>query len=162
MARSAGGEGDWVASLYLLRADPITPTGIVARLDRSRHRRERLGTMTFQPSAMALLHGGCALLYAALAALILVRQQRSQTGLWLAPACLFTAIWAAAVAVSPTPFDGLPTWLELARSAAWYGFILHLYRRAVTARRQLLQTFVTLGLLALLLVGGLPLLDALS
>ncbi|HEY3846754.1 MAG TPA: XrtA/PEP-CTERM system histidine kinase PrsK [Acetobacteraceae bacterium] len=118
--------------------------------------------MTFQPSAMGLLHGGCALLYGALAALILVRQQRSRTGLWLAAACVITAVWAAAVALSPTPFEGLPTWLELARAAAWYGFILHLYRRTVTVRRELTQTFVTMGLLALLLVGGLPLIDALA
>ena len=89
--------------------------------------------MTFQPSAMGLLHGGCALLYGVLAALILVRQQRSRTGLWLAAACVITAVWAAAVALSPTPFEGLPAWLELARSAVWYGFILHLYRRTVTA-----------------------------
>jgi putative PEP-CTERM system histidine kinase len=118
--------------------------------------------MTFQPSAMGLLHGGCALLYGALAALILVRQQRSRTGLWLAAACVVTALWAAAVALSPAPFEGLPAWLELARSAAWYGFILHLYRRTVTVRRELVQTFVTMGLLALLLVGGLPLIDALA
>jgi putative PEP-CTERM system histidine kinase len=118
--------------------------------------------MTFHQSAMGLLHGGCALLYAALAALILVRQQRSRTGLWLAAACVFTALWAAAVAVSPNPLVGMPAWLELARSAAWYCFILHLYRRTVTVRRQLTQTFVTMGLLALLLVGGLPLIDALA
>jgi putative PEP-CTERM system histidine kinase len=118
--------------------------------------------MTYHQSAMALLHGGCALLYAALATLILVRQQRSRTGLWLAAACVFTAFWAAAVAVSPNPLVGVPAWLELARSAAWYCFILHLYRRTVTVRRQLTQTFVTMGLLALLLVGGLPLIDALA
>jgi putative PEP-CTERM system histidine kinase len=118
--------------------------------------------MTFQVPAMALLHGGCALLYAALAALILVRQQRSRTGLWLAVACLVTAAWAASVAVAPSPFQAMPSWLELARSAAWYGFILHLYRRIVTVRRELTQTFVTMGLLAVLLVGGLPLIDALA
>ena len=58
--------------------------------------------------------------------------------------------------------QAVAAWLELARSAAWYGFILHLYRRTVTVRRELTQTFVTMGLLALLLVGGLPLLDALA
>jgi putative PEP-CTERM system histidine kinase len=118
--------------------------------------------MTFQSSELGFLHGGCALLYAALAALILLRQQLSRTGLWLAAACVVTAFWAAAVAVSPHPASGLPAWLELARSAAWYCFILHLYRRTVTLRRQLTQTFVTMGLLALLLVGGLPLIDALA
>jgi putative PEP-CTERM system histidine kinase len=118
--------------------------------------------MTYQPPAMAVLHGGCALLYAALAALILMRQQSSRTGLWLAAACVVTAVWAAAVAVLPDPFTGVAAWLELARSAAWYAFILHLYRRTVTVRRQLIQTFITMGLLALLLVGGLPLIDALA
>jgi putative PEP-CTERM system histidine kinase len=118
--------------------------------------------MTFHAPAMALLHGGCALLYGALATLILVRQQRSRTGLWLAAACLVTAAWAAAVAALPAPLEGVPAWLELARSAAWYGFILHLYRRTVTVRRELTQTFVTMGLLALLLVGGLPVIEALA
>ena len=50
----------------------------------------------------------------------------------------------------------------MARSAAWYGFILHLYRRSVAVHRQLRQVFTTMGLLALLLVGGLPLIDVLS
>jgi putative PEP-CTERM system histidine kinase len=117
--------------------------------------------MSHQPTAISLLHGGCALLYAGLAALILMRQQRSRAGLWLAAACLVTAAWAAAAATFPQPYRGPPAWLELARSVAWYGFILHLYRRTVTLRRQLAQTFLTLGLLALLLVGGLPLLDVL-
>ena len=43
-----------------------------------------------------------------------------------------------------------------------YGFILHLYRRSVAAHRQLMQAFTTMGLLALLLVGGLPLIDVVS
>jgi len=118
--------------------------------------------MTFHATALALLHGGCALLYGALATLILVRQQRSRTGLWLAAACLATAVWAAVVAALPSPFGSVPALLELARSATWYGFILHLYRRTVTVRRQLTQTFITMGLLALLLVGGLPLIDAVA
>jgi putative PEP-CTERM system histidine kinase len=118
--------------------------------------------MSFHVPAMALLYGGCALLYAGLAALILVRQQRSRTGIWLAAACLATAVWCVAVAVVPNPYEGVVTWLELARCAAWYGFILHLYRRTVAVRRQLTQAFITMGLLALLLVVGLPLIDALA
>ena len=119
--------------------------------------------MAFHPPAIALLHGVCALLYGVLATLILVRQQRSsRTGLWLASACLVTALWAASVVVWPAVYEGIPEWLGLARSVAWCGFILHLYRRTVTARRQLVQTFVTMGLLALLLVGGLPILDVLA
>src|SRR6185312_7543393 len=119
--------------------------------------------MTFQLPAMVLLHGGCAVLYGALAGLILVRPQPSRTGVWLAAACLMTGAWAVAVAwFWQAPFQGVPAWLELGRSAAWYAFILHLYRRTVTVRRQLTQILSTMGLLALLLVGGLPLTDALA
>ena len=119
--------------------------------------------MTLNLPAMVLLHGGCAVLYITLAALILVRQRTSRTGAWLTGACLITGAWAVAVAWSwQAPFQGFPAWLELARSAAWYGFILHLYRRTVTVRRQLTQILSTMGLLALLLVGGLPLTDLLS
>jgi putative PEP-CTERM system histidine kinase len=109
------------------------------------------------------LHGGCAILYAGLAALILLRQRPSRTGLWLAGACGITALWAAGAALGDgIPSGGLPFWLELARSAAWYGFILHLFQRGAVMRRQLRQVFATIGLLALLLVGGLPLASVLS
>jgi putative PEP-CTERM system histidine kinase len=53
-----------------------------------------------------------------------------------------------------TPTSGAPGWLELARAAAWYAFILHLYRRSVAARGQLVQAFFTMGLLGFLIVGG--------
>ncbi len=69
-----------------------------------------------------------------------------------------TASWAAAVVVfRDHPESGAPGWLELARSATWYAFILHLYRRSVAARGQLMQAFSTMGLLAFLVVGGLVL-----
>lgn len=115
-------------------------------------------------SALALLHGGCAILYLGLTALLLLRRPWSRTGLWLAGACLVTAAWAGAVSltVAELPLARLASWLEIARAAAWYGFILHLYRRSVTMHRQLRQAFTTMGLLALLLVGGLPLIDLLS
>src|SRR5579871_2701463 len=115
-------------------------------------------------SGLALLHGGCAVLYAGLAALILMRRPSSRTALWLAGACLVTAAWAGSVALVAwgLPIGRIAGWLEIARSAAWYGFILHLYRRTVTVHRQLTQAFTTMGLLALLLVGGLPLIDLLS
>src|SRR6185312_16945510 len=117
----------------------------------------------FSAPATAVLHGGCAVLYGLLATLILLRRSRSRTGLWLALACLSTAVWAGAVAIYwRLPYLGVAGWLELAHSAVWYGFILHLYRRSVTAHRQLVQAFTTMGLLALLLVGGLPLSDALA
>ncbi len=138
--------------------------------------------MTQSLSTLALLHAGCAVLYLGLAALILVRRPWSRTGLWLAGACLVTAAWGMSVALAAgysqsagratwlevvrselqSPFGGIASWLEIARSAAWYGFILHLYRRTVSAHRQIRQAFTTMGLLALLLVGGLPLIDLLS
>jgi putative PEP-CTERM system histidine kinase len=114
--------------------------------------------MNFDFSALVVLHGGCALVYAILCALILVRRPLTRTAAWLALACLVTALWAIAVVLYRTaPASGLPGWLELARSAAWYAFILHLYRRSVAARGQLMQAFSTMGLLAFLVVGGLAL-----
>ena len=112
--------------------------------------------------AMAVLHGICAGLYAILAALILVRRQQSRTGFYLALAALLTAAWALSVAVSwQTPLGLIPRSLELVRAAAWYGFILHLYRRGLGGRQALTPVFVTMGLMALLVVGGMPLLDLL-
>ena len=118
--------------------------------------------MTFNLQAMVVLYGGCALLYGVLTLLILARQPRSRTGAWLAGACLITTIWCAAMAAAwQTPFTGAPGWLELARSATWYGFILHLYRRSATAPHQLTSAFTTMGLLAVLVVVGMPLINAL-
>jgi putative PEP-CTERM system histidine kinase len=119
---------------------------------------DNLARMTFGLSALVVLHAGCALIYAALCAMILSRRPLSRTAAWLAAACCTTAFWAVAVVLSQNqPVQGLPGWLELARAAVWYGFILHLYRRSVAARGQLMQAFSTMGLLALLLVGGLVL-----
>lgn len=111
---------------------------------------------------MIVLHGICAGLYAVLAALILFRRQQSRTGLYLAGAALLTAAWALSVAVWwQTPLGLIPRSLELLRSAAWYGFILHLYRRGLGGKQTLTPVFVTMGLIALLMVGGMPLLDLL-
>lgn len=139
--------------------------------------------MDFSPSSMIVLHLGCALIYIALAGLVLARRSNSRTGTWLAVACLMTAAWAGAVAwdwrshdwqfpsgqfpsgqfPSGQPYGrGLSGWLELARSVTWYGFILHLYRQTITAHRQLSQAFTTMGLLALLVVVGLPLASVLA
>jgi putative PEP-CTERM system histidine kinase len=119
--------------------------------------------MSVDFTAMVVLHGGCAFVYAILCALIVVRRPLSRTGGWLAFACLVTALWAVSVVVFRfNPASGPPGWLELARSAAWYGFILHLYRRSVAARWQLMQAFSTMGLLALLVVGGLALTNLLE
>jgi putative PEP-CTERM system histidine kinase len=112
---------------------------------------------------MVVLHAGCALVYTILCTLILVRRTPGATSAWLALACLTTALWAVAVVVySDSAASGLPGWLELARVAAWYGFILHLYRRSVATRGELMQAFSTMGLLALLVVGGLALTNLLE
>ena len=101
-----------------------------------------------------LTHAGCAAIYAALSALILVRARLSSTGWLLAGAAAVTAVWAASVAFWPdTPLTGLPGALELLRSVAWYIFILHLYRRTVRARGQLNQAFAMMGFVALLVIG---------
>ena len=101
-----------------------------------------------------LAHAGCAAIYAALSALILVRARLSSTGWMLAGAAAMTAAWAASVAVAPeAPFTGIPGALELLRSVAWYVFILHLYRRTVRARGQLNQAFAMMGFVALLVIS---------
>ncbi|HET7882766.1 MAG TPA: XrtA/PEP-CTERM system histidine kinase PrsK [Acetobacteraceae bacterium] len=113
--------------------------------------------------ALVVLHAICAVLYAALAALVLLARSSGRSAMWLGGASLATAAWASAVALTAAGDStaGAAGWLELVRSAAWYGFILHLYRRTVATQRQLRQFFTTMGLLALLLVGALPLIDTL-
>lgn len=119
--------------------------------------------MSAELPALIVLHGACAFMYAVLGALILVRPPLGRTAVWLALACLMTAMWAAAVVLfADHPESGAPGWLELARSAAWYGFILHLYRRSVAARGQLMQAFSTMGLLGFLVIGGLVLTNLVS
>lgn len=112
---------------------------------------------------MSWLHGACALFYGLFAVLLFLRHQHSRTVFWLGGACLVTALWAGSVALSPDqPFEGVSGWLELARSVAWYGFILHLYRRSTVRNRQPTQAFVTMGLLAVFLIGVMPVFDVLS
>lgn len=119
--------------------------------------------MRFDPSTIIILHAGCALVYGALTFLVLACRPRSATGLLLALACLVTAAWATAVTFTwQTPARGIAGWLELARSVAWYGFILHLYRQSVGAHRQMRHAFTTMGLLAVLVVVALPLANAFS
>jgi putative PEP-CTERM system histidine kinase len=116
--------------------------------------------MTLDIPAIAVLHGVCAAVYALLAALILARPPLSRTGAWLTFACAVTAIWTGTFALGwQSPVIPLASWLEVGRSAAWYGFILHLYRRSVGSDEQVSSAFKTMGLLALLVVGGTPLLE---
>lgn len=113
-------------------------------------------------TAISGLHALCAAIYLVVALLVLARGPRGATAWWLALACGMTALWASAVAWQwSMPTVGLAAWLELARSAAWYGFILHLYRRSVTTNAHKSQIFTVLGLLAVLIVVGLPVLHAL-
>jgi len=53
--------------------------------------------MILDLSAMVVLHAGCAVVYAALCALILAGRPLSRTAAWLALACFVTALWAVAV-----------------------------------------------------------------
>jgi putative PEP-CTERM system histidine kinase len=116
--------------------------------------------MTPDLPAIVVLHAACAVVYAVLAALILARPPLSRTGAWLAFACAATAVWAATFAFAwQAPVARLAAWLEVGRSAAWYGFILHLYRRSVGSDEQVSSAFKTMGLLALLVLGATPLLE---
>ncbi|HEY0183732.1 MAG TPA: XrtA/PEP-CTERM system histidine kinase PrsK [Rhodopila sp.] len=116
--------------------------------------------MTSELPAIVVLHGACAGVYALLTALIIVRPPLSRTGAWLAFACAMTATWATVVVLSvQVPAGRLASWLEVGRSAAWYGFILHLYRRSVGSNEQVSSAFKTMGLLALLILGGTPLIE---
>lgn len=113
--------------------------------------------------ALAGLHAAVAGIYAVLAAIILFRQAQSPAGRWLGLACCMTAAWGAVVAASSqSPLIGVAGWFELGRSAVWYCFILHLYRRTVSVPRQLAQAFGTMGLLAVVLIGVLPLYELLA
>jgi putative PEP-CTERM system histidine kinase len=119
--------------------------------------------MILQLPVYAVLYGACATVYGLLGALILARPPLSRAGLWLLMGCAVTACWAAAIAASfRMPLGQLPAWLEIGRAAAWFGFILHLYRRSAGAGDQLTPAFRTMGLLALLVLCGTPLLDWLS
>jgi putative PEP-CTERM system histidine kinase len=118
--------------------------------------------MILNMPAIFALHGTCAAVYGILTGLILARPPLSRTGSWLALACAVTAFWAAAFALAwQPPFGNLVTWFEVGRSAAWYCFILHLYRRSVGAQQQLTTAFKTMGLLALLVIASTPLMQGL-
>jgi putative PEP-CTERM system histidine kinase len=109
------------------------------------------------------LYGVCAATYLLLLAIVLWQTLRgrgvSHTGWWLCLACLATAFWAAAAAVEwDAPMAGLAGQLDLFRAVAWYGFILHLYRRAspknLEAQAMLGRAFTTMALVGLLSVIG--------
>jgi putative PEP-CTERM system histidine kinase len=110
-------------------------------------------------TATAVLHGGCAVLYVVLSALILVQGRLSRsgrlsrTGRLFAAACLVTALWAAAVTgVGIAPIGLLSGPLDVLRAAVWCGFTLHLYLRTVPSGPQRSQVFLMMGLIAALVV----------
>ena len=102
-------------------------------------------------TATTLLHAGCAVLYAVLAALILVQGRPSRTGLLLAGACVATTAWAASIALAQdAPFGLVVGVLDLLRPVAWFGFILHLYRRTIAGSRSHGRTAAVIGVMVIL------------
>ena len=124
--------------------------------------------MSMQLPAIVVLHGACAVVYALLAALILARPPLSRSSGWLAFACAATSTWAGGFALVwsgwqwQIPMARVVGWLEIGRSAAWYGFILHLWRRSVGSKQQVSGAFRTMGLLALLMFAAAPVVDWLA
>ena len=101
--------------------------------------------------AVIVPYGICVLAYAALTALILLQARRSPTGYLLAAASAATAVWAAASVFDKSPVGEIASAFDLLRTLAWYGFCLHLYRRALGASGH--QTlFVSIGVTGM--VGG--------
>jgi len=71
---------------------------------------------------LAVAHFACALAFAALAALIAAGRPSNRTGIEALIACLFTAIWAAAVALSGMGFAGVIPVLDDLRTLSWIIF----------------------------------------
>jgi putative PEP-CTERM system histidine kinase len=118
--------------------------------------------------AVLLLNEIAGVAYIALGALILLQAKRSPTGLLLAACCGCTAAWAIASASRPFPLTGLAGALDCIRAAAWFGFVLHLYRRAMPGPDATSRLFalaglgVVLGTAGVMLVGGKLAPDAVS
>lgn len=84
--------------------------------------------------AAALLPAFCAVLYAAMAAMIGWRWRRAAP-LLLAGSCLVTATWATVLlAAHGNGMARAVAAADLARAAAWFGVVFHLYRSAKIAR----------------------------
>jgi len=107
----------------------------------------------------AVSYSAAGILYLALAGLVGVQARRSRTGWLLVLACLASAAWLIGSGFAlPGPPGLVAGLLEMARSAAWYGFLLHIYRRAIGSHRGLTQGFAVMGIVAALtiVVGLLP------
>lgn len=112
------------------------------------------------PSPIFLLHAACALAHGSVAALTLARKPRRPQGLWLALACIGTALWAGCFALQPVlPVAPFVPWLDVARSALWYGFILYLYRRSLGGNDQARTIFQPAGAILLVLLCGVMVLE---
>ncbi len=110
-----------------------------------------------------LLFVVCSAVYATLASLIAIRA-RQRTNWLLAACCMVTAVWAGSAAFWPeADIGGVPGALDTFRAVAWYGFILHLYRRSAIGPRVQSRVFSAVGwgaaLLGLILVAQLYLGD---
>jgi putative PEP-CTERM system histidine kinase len=98
-----------------------------------------------------LAYCGAGALYVALAALVAVQARRSLTGWLLVAACVMCAAWLFGAVWSP-PWLPAGT-LELGRSLAWYGFLLHVYRQTTAERGVLSRGFLIMGIVAALAVS---------
>lgn len=98
----------------------------------------------------------CAATYAALAAFVLLRARSNPSRLPLLAACLLTVLWAGASVATPAanPLGGAAGLIDLVRLAAWCGVTLHLYRRFVPGRAGPGRSFIVMGALVALMVGG--------
>lgn len=105
-------------------------------------------------TAAAVLFAICAATYLALPMLVLLQGRRSSIAWALSLCCVITAAWAVAGATWPAEdFGGTVGALDLARAAAWYGFLLILYQRFVGADARLLQPFAAAGAAAVIVAA---------
>ncbi len=82
-------------------------------------------------TSQQLLFAVCAVAYSMLCCVI-AWQAPQRSGWLLAGCCAATAAWSGASAATPVPgYSGVPGALDLVRALAWFGFVLHLYRRYV-------------------------------
>ena len=104
----------------------------------------------------ATLYGLCAAAYAALAAFVLLRTRSNPSRFPMLAACLLTVLWAGASVMTPAadPLGGAVGLIDLLRLATWCGVTLHLYRRFVPGRAGPGRSFIVMGGLVALMVGG--------
>lgn len=111
--------------------------------------------------AATLLHAAAAGAYAVLsvllAAQVAARRSLSRTGLILLLASLATFGWALSVALSGGDAAAYgPGWLEVARGAAWYGLLLHIFRRSIAGSGAASRSFTTMGVVIVLALAAVP------